>query len=61
METNDLLKAILNELKANNEMLKLFLTNGNSATEDAMHSYIASIDEKVDGIANNLNKIAKSY
>lgn len=59
METNELLELILKELQENNRMLKTFLTNHNEATEDAMHSYIASIDIKMDGIVNNITKLVK--
>lgn len=55
---SELLESILAELKKTNNMLQKFLTNAGEATEDAVHSYIATIDQKVDRIANNLDKIA---
>ncbi len=57
----DLLTAILQELQTTNKMLHKFLTNGDDATEDAMHSYLITIDRKVDSMANNLDKIAKRH
>ena len=50
-----LLEAILRELQTTNTMLQKFLTKAGETTEDAMHSYIASIDNKVDSIAHDLN------
>lgn len=57
----DLLTAILHELQTTNKMLQKFLTNDGNATEDAMHSYLISIDSKVDGMANSLDKIARKH
>ena len=52
-----LLEAILQELQKTNTMLQKFLTNAGESTEDAMHSYLASIYNKVDSIANDLNSL----
>ncbi|MBO7458272.1 MAG: hypothetical protein J6T80_03350 [Paludibacteraceae bacterium] len=51
----ELLKGILRELQTTNIMLQRFLTNANESTEDAVHKYIASIDNNVDSIAHDLN------
>ena len=55
MKTEELLEQILKEMQENNAMLKAFLTNQNQVTEDAMHAYIASIDNNIDCIANRIN------